>query len=427
MKKILTILLLIFPISSNSQWIFQDSKTTKDLWSVDFLNIYTGIVVGDSGTVLKTTNGGVDWLKIQTPVLENFHSCMLLNSNTGFVLADRKLLRTTNSGLNWDIVMNKSGDSLLRTISFFKNSNTGYVLGPCLAFKTTDAGANWISVYTCPNMPYGEGKVNFYCSDRSKDTLIVAGGSIGQSHFSPASVFAHLTPSGISILGPYGADSWIGWITFAGNSGIGYAFQRGYHLRTEYFGYGWSPYRKFPMFGIPSFVDDSFGFFLASDKVFYYSTNSGDSWIYYDSLRCLSVICNFYLTDFQLLNRNVLTAIGNNGIIIRNNDLFAEIKSFESDVSGYFSIEQNYPNPFNPTTKIRFSIPKTSHSVGEGQMVKLVVYDILGREIATLVNETLTPGTYEVEWDGSNYASGVYYYQIKSADFTETRKLILVK
>ncbi len=90
-----------------------------------------------------------------------------------------------------------------------------------------------------------------------------------------------------------------------------------------------------------------------------------------------------------------------------------------------FSLSQNYPNPFNPTTKIRFDIPP---SEGAGRrIISIIIYDILGREISTLVNEQLTPGTYEVEWNGSNFSSGVYFYKLITNSFSQTRKMILIK
>jgi hypothetical protein len=95
-----------------------------------------------------------------------------------------------------------------------------------------------------------------------------------------------------------------------------------------------------------------------------------------------------------------------------------------------FVLYHNYPNPFNPTTKIGFDIPSIVKP--ETSSVKLIVLDILGREIATLVNEQLSPGTYEVDWDASDYPSGVYYYQLtinseQLTVFRETKKMVLVK
>jgi hypothetical protein len=85
-----------------------------------------------------------------------------------------------------------------------------------------------------------------------------------------------------------------------------------------------------------------------------------------------------------------------------------------------FQLYQNYPNPFNPTTVISFQVPVVS-------MVRLAVYDLLGREIATLVNEKKSPGSYSVRFDGSGLTSGVYLYRLQSDLFVQTRKLVVLR
>ncbi len=90
-----------------------------------------------------------------------------------------------------------------------------------------------------------------------------------------------------------------------------------------------------------------------------------------------------------------------------------------------YSLFQNYPNPFNPTTTIKFDIPPSPQ--GEGLGVRVIIYDILGREITTLVNEKLQPGSYEVSWDAANYPSGVYFYQLITNEYIEAKKMILIK
>ena len=95
-------------------------------------------------------------------------------------------------------------------------------------------------------------------------------------------------------------------------------------------------------------------------------------------------------------------------------------KNTNTQVPNDYSLSQNYPNPFNPVTNISYSIPKTGN-------VKLVVFDVLGREVATLVNEVKTPGSYSVYFDATNLASGVYMYRIESGDYAATKKMMLVK
>ncbi|MDE3059126.1 MAG: T9SS type A sorting domain-containing protein, partial [Bacteroidota bacterium] len=91
-----------------------------------------------------------------------------------------------------------------------------------------------------------------------------------------------------------------------------------------------------------------------------------------------------------------------------------------NDLPTEFALSQNYPNPFNPTTRIGYSVPEKVH-------VTLKVYDVLGREVATLIDGERVQGRYETEFDGSRFASGVYVYRIQAGSFTETRRFILQK
>jgi hypothetical protein len=101
------------------------------------------------------------------------------------------------------------------------------------------------------------------------------------------------------------------------------------------------------------------------------------------------------------------------------------VKQISANIPQKFSLLQNYPNPFNPVTRIKFNLPVTSRV--HGLDVHLVVYDILGRKVETLVNEQLMPGSYVVEWNASEYSSGVYFYRLETEEFTQSRKMVLVK
>jgi len=96
------------------------------------------------------------------------------------------------------------------------------------------------------------------------------------------------------------------------------------------------------------------------------------------------------------------------------------IKQIASIIPKEFSLSQNYPNPFNPKTKINIQIARLCD-------VKLVVYNALGQEIETLVNKQLKFGVYEVEFDGGNYTSGVYFYRLEAGDFINVKKMVLLK
>jgi subtilisin-like proprotein convertase family protein len=103
-----------------------------------------------------------------------------------------------------------------------------------------------------------------------------------------------------------------------------------------------------------------------------------------------------------------------------NNSAFVGVNQISSEIPQKYMLSQNYPNPFNPQTSIQFSIPKAAFTV-------IKVYDILGKEVAKLVDKELTSGTYEVTFDGKDFASGVYFYRIESGDFTDVKKMMLVK
>jgi hypothetical protein len=156
------------------------------------------------------------------------------------------------------------------------------------------------------------------------------------------------------------------------------------------------------------------------------SNNNAESWVSKSEglgspppiIKCLCVSGNYIFAGTWLQN-----------VYRRNLNEFTGVKPVSSEIPDNYSLYQNYPNPFNPATKIRFGV-----AGGENKSVQIKIYDILGKDVSSLVNEQLSPGKYEVEWDASDYPSGIYYYRITihsdrllSNDYTETKKMILVK
>lgn len=162
--------------------------------------------------------------------------------------------------------------------------------------------------------------------------------------------------------------------------------------------------------------------FAGTDGGFYVSNNNGATWTqrnegFVNYSPTINALCIF--------NNYIFAGTGNNnaqGVWRRPLSDLIGIEPISNEIPNQFSLSQNYPNPFNPTTKIRFDISGTSAA-----QTYLSVYDILGSEVATLVNEELKPGTYETKWDASNFVSGVYFYKLSTTDFTETKKMILIK
>ena len=105
-----------------------------------------------------------------------------------------------------------------------------------------------------------------------------------------------------------------------------------------------------------------------------------------------------------------------------------DVAALQGMIPDRFELQQNYPNPFNPTTTIGFSLPsRGSNTAGAGSLTTLTVYDLLGREVQTLVNEPLSPGTYSVALDASRLGSGTYYYTLTTGDLKETKRLVVLK
>ncbi len=121
-------------------------------------------------------------------------------------------------------------------------------------------------------------------------------------------------------------------------------------------------------------------------------------------------VSNLYLQEFAA---RYLEAGGSDPIVLG-------VKEIPATVPRQFSLSQNYPNPFNPRTSISFEIAKFGH-------VTLTVYDVLGNEVAALVNEDMPPGKFRVEWDAGALASGIYFYQIRTAGFAAVGKMMLLR
>jgi len=102
------------------------------------------------------------------------------------------------------------------------------------------------------------------------------------------------------------------------------------------------------------------------------------------------------------------------------NNILTNTENNNNVIPSMYSLHQNYPNPFNPVTRIKFEIPKSS-------FVNFTVYDILGREVAKLVNDNLKAGTYIYDWNASQYPTGMYFYKLTADNFTDVKKMVLIK
>lgn len=454
-------------------WLTTSTFLPHDLNSVYFHNSDSGISVGSSGTIIRTLNTGNNWLLRTLGIpYRNFTSCFFLNQNTGLICGSNSILKTTNSGINWLIKWDSANidwNSL-----FMLNGNTGWLLGNNhLIYKTTNSGENW---FYCSD-------INNYPLDRTNSIYFInetIGFMAGFMSWGPPSYQI----DALVFKSTNGGFNWSGSIHSSCdkyndvkfiNSNTGFIVgDQATIIKTTNAGNNWvtilSQYPANFSFTKLQFVNDNTGWVIGtyqnSNSEVYKTTNSGVNWqIQFSfineiltSLHCFD-INNIWVTSQkgkvyassnsgitwyyqETPNTNALRstffvsfntgwAVGDNGIIIKtiSGVIPNKIDPISTQIPNSFSLHQNYPNPFNPVTKIKFDIPQRHLPLqgGDREGVLLKIYDLLGREISTLVNEQLKPGSYSVDWDASGYASGVYFYSLVTDQYTETKRMVLLK
>ena len=153
------------------------------------------------------------------------------------------------------------------------------------------------------------------------------------------------------------------------------------------------------------------------------STNNGSSW----TKKSTGLPSSNYRYTLAIHNGWMFAGTSGNSVWKRPVTDVTEIDEEISQSPTNFLLMQNYPNPFNPSTTIKYTIPSVSLSAIEGIRVQLKVYDILGNEVATLLDEYREAGKYEVEFKAAKLSSGIYFYKLSAGSFTETKKMILLR
>ena len=419
---------ILFATVSQGQWVKQTSPTTQMLNEIFILNPTTLFVAGDNQTILKTTNGGATWIKLK----EYYGSFELIgiyfqNENTGIAVGGMyiggnnkgAIFRTTNGGTTWDsTAINKI---CFRKLCFI-NSTTGFAGGwksaPVLPlFKTTNGGINWVQVN---NVPFLDAVtaisfINENTGWAAGDSLDVQGvikttnGGInwfkttnfsGQFHgqiFS--STFINENTGWLT--GVRFFPTWTGLIMKTTDGGFNWAFQEN-HCYNEV-------YEIF-------FINENTGWVGSDGPLMQKTTNGGVNW------NIQPIPAQSWCHGVKFIDANTGWSVSGMGDILYtvNGGGTVFVQNISTEVPLYYVLNQNYPNPFNPSTKIRYSIVKSG-------FVKLVVFDALGREVETLVNQSQQAGTYEASFTSANYPSGVYFYKLTTGDFSSVKKMVLLK
>ncbi len=419
MKK-LVLIYCLFTVSIFSQWVPQTSGTIEKLNDAIFQNQTTGYVCGNSGVILKTTDGGTNWIAkpsntshdlkciMINPVNNDYVlavgnvSTLLLSTNAGATFSNvavspvdwnkvrhadifnvyvcggmGRVAKSTNAGANWTIIPVNSSDTL---ISMWVFNSTTVIVGAKHGkmFKTTDSGSNWVQISNAfPDIDVKD----FYFQNSSTGYAI----SGGVSSF------------------------------------------RGEIMKTVNGGMNW-----FSTYLMPTYVDmdrilivGNEAYITYTDKISLHYGNilksfsgaSGTQWY------MLQTVFSNTAPALTFGSSTILYAVGTGGRILKSTNSGGDpigVQPVNSEVPQNFSLSQNYPNPFNPVTNIEFSLPQSSN-------INLTVFNAAGKQVAEITNGYYTAGIYKADFDASDLSSGVYFYKLTADKFTETKKMILVK
>lgn len=401
-------------VHGQSGWFLQNSGTTQFQRSVYFTDVNTGYVCGVNGYMLKTTNGGNNWSN-QFITSLGIYSVYFTSASTGITGGGSgNIFKTTNSGTNWIVQTFGTGPGIFSI--HFPDVNTGYVAGANdLVRKTTDAGSNWVTL----SMGVGTTTSIFFTDANTGYRTRVEGGT-GRVDKTTNGGFIWTNSTFINSI-------YLGAIRFV-DMNTGYAVgESGTVRKTTNAGGSWlaqstgsTSHILYSVYFIDAATGYAVGAGLNLSTLIVKTTNGGNNWTNQ------SPNYNLILLSVYFIDANTGYAVGQNGVIFKTTTGgVTGIHPISNEVPTSFKLYQNYPNPFNPNTNIKFDV--ASNGRRQTSTVRMIIYDILGREVAMPVNEKLNPGTYEVDFDGTNYPSGIYYYRLSAGEYTETKRMALVK
>jgi photosystem II stability/assembly factor-like uncharacterized protein len=416
----ISLLFFVLSIGVSAQWYQQNSGTNSNLQSVFFINENTGWSCGTDGVIIKTTSGGENWFEQNSTTSEDLREIQFVDENFGWAHQYNLILSTTNGGTTW-AAQNFPPPSYVVAL-FFIDLNIGWLTyqdsDTANIAKITDGGASWMIQVQSRNEYYEA----IYFTDENY-------GWIANNSFGVLKT----------------TDSGNNWIPYSANIAGSPMCIRFADRQT-----GWISSNTLGSYDISKSTDGGMTWFnqkFASGEYIHSISCPNDSTVYtagfklflppnpYEEFILKTIdggatwneqyTGNGKLNSIFFINDTTGWAVGDSGKI-----LFTENGGVTS-VNEYlinpveFSLYQNFPNPFNPVTKIKFEIPGQARN--DNTLVTLKIYDILGREVATLVNEEKPAGEYEVEFDGNGLPSGIYFYQLKTGQYSETKKMVLLK
>ncbi|HWA05807.1 MAG TPA: T9SS type A sorting domain-containing protein [Ignavibacteria bacterium] len=408
-------LFLAVNVAVKTQWQEQTSGLTTSLNSVSGVNDNIAWVCGNAGRVLRTNNGGINWINATgtgIPGTLDLYNIFALDSTTALVTGSGTtayVFRTSNGGLTWVQVFTQSGGFM--NAIWMTSPLTGVMYGDPVAgrwslWRTTNGGVNWDSTGMFLAQAGSEAGWNnaMYVSG----TNIWFGTNNSRVYYSP---LGGLTATW-QVQSTTQASSYAIWFNTTTSGMLGGAQL----MATNNSGVNWTAVTSPGSGNVTGITGSAVNWWFTRQATSIYRTTDNGVTFTTD-----------YTAPAGTFTHIQKAATGSRMWAVRNNGGIASslstvgIDPVSTEIPGYYSLSQNYPNPFNPATKFRFSLPQSS-------AVTIKIYDIAGREVDVLANDVyMSAGSYEVNYSADRLSSGVYFYRLTANDYVETKKMVLTK
>ena len=421
--------LILKTADGGKTWSAYPSGQTVDLYSISFVDANHGWAVGNATfpggpVIVATTDGGVTWTRQGAPAgfSQVLYSVKFKDTQHGWVVgAAGKVARTTNGGTSWQAVtMPAAATFALYGVDFY-DLNNGYIAGGSFSagyvMQSTDGGITWSD-------PSIAGQISalplYSVKNIDAQTAVIVGnnGSIYQTTDGGADWNVRTAPPGA--LRPLNSVASVGNTVMAGGDTVVIVSTDGgstWHRKTTGLSNAVFPQQLIDGIGMAT-ANAAWAVGQAGTLIKTY--DGGNSWTWepspYSSSEIKSVTYTSGLAYF----------CGVTGILGRNaNPVIASVREEALGIPREARLLQNYPNPFNPTTTIEYHLAARA-------VVELKVFNIIGQEVATLVNEAQSAGVYHATFDASKVASGVYMYRLKvtqagAPSYIASKKMVLLK
>jgi photosystem II stability/assembly factor-like uncharacterized protein len=412
--KLLVLLLLIIPGFAFGQWVEVFQIPNFDPVQAFADNGNGRLYAAATNGVYSTTNNGINWTFSNNGLNHFPLYSITAKDSTCFVGAGLGVYRSTNFGNNWTLQKNGIDSPTVNVVLIVDNFVfAGTLMG---IFRSTDNGNYW--------QQYNNGLPQ-YPNTRS---LVYTSLKLYSG------IDALINPNGIYLSTNFGVN----WININNNMPNRipyslYAYQflimagtvDGVYISTNS-GNNWRLINEINgnigLFGLTSVGTQNI-FISAWNYGVFASTNTGSNWVSKnEGLHDLRLTAMYTLNNFVFLGTNPW---GYSCQILRRPiSEMVPIISNNNEIPKEFILYQNYPNPFNSISKIKYQL---SNIQIKNQKVKLIIYNSIGQKEMTLIDKVQGPGIYEVSFDGSNLASGIYFYQLQVNDFMQVKKMVLIK